>query len=105
MKSPIKRVLNILNRELKLANSTEAKAILSSTILEVQTNLITFENEVMSSVFDSGFSLGSDAILNDKSNITGREWIEKNQNNLILCEICDSEIIPNCEYEDCPNKF
>ena len=104
MKSPIKRVLNILNRELKLANSTEAKAILSSTILEVQTNLITFENEVMSSVFDSGFSLGSDAILNDKSNITGREWIEKNQNNLILCEICDSEIIPNCEYEDCPNR-
>ena len=104
MKTPIKRVLNILNRELKLANSTEAKAILSSTILEVQTNLITFENEVMSSVFDSGFSLGSDAILNDKSNITGREWIEKNQNNLILCEICDSEIIPNCEYEDCPNR-
>ena len=104
MKSPIKRVLNILNRELKLANSTEAKAILSSTILEVQTNLITFENEVMSSVFDSGFSLGSDAILNDKSNITGREWIEKNQNNLILCEMCDSEIITNCEYEDCPNR-
>ena len=104
MKSPIKRVLNILNRELKLANSTEAKAILSSTILEVQKNLITFENEVMSSVFDSGFSLGSDAILNDKSNITGREWMEKNQNNLILCEICDSEIIPNCEYEDCPNR-
>jgi hypothetical protein len=104
MKTPIKRVLNILNRELKLANSTEAKAILSSTILEVQTNLITFENEVMSSVFDSGFSLGSDAILNDKSNLTGREWIEKNQNNLILCEICDSEIIPNCEYEDCPNR-
>jgi len=104
MKTPINRVLNILNRELKLANSTEAKAILSSTILEVQPNLIIFENEVMSSVFDSGFSLGSDAILNDKSNITGREWIEKNQNNLILCEICDSEIIPNCEYEDCPNR-
>ncbi len=105
MTTPIKRVLNILNRELKLANTTESKAILSATIIEIESNLLHFENEIMSDIFDSGFSLGSDAVLNDKGNITGREWL-RNQSNTknILCEICDSEIIPECEYVECPNR-
>lgn len=105
MKTPIKKALSILNRELKLAKSVESKAILSEIILEVESNLIKAENDIMATMFDYGFSHGCDYALNDKGNISGKEWLlQKESSKVILCEICDSEVIPDCEYKDCPNN-
>lgn len=105
MQTPISKVLKILRRELELSKSIESKAILSATIVEIESNLIAYETQIMSDVFDSGFSLGADSVLNDKPNISGNEWIANRVNDKkIICEICDSEIIPECEYSDCPNR-
>ena len=104
MKTPIKKVLSILKRELTLCNGIESKAILSELILEIESNLINYENDIMAEMFDSGFSMGCDYALNDKENITGKKWLEQ-QNKIILCEICDSEVIPICDYEECPNRM
>lgn len=105
MRTPIKRVLNILNRELKISNSNDTKSVLSKMLVEIETNIVPLENATMSDIFDTGFSLGSDAVLNDKPNINGVEWVKNYiDDKIILCEICDSEIIPECEYSDCPYK-
>jgi hypothetical protein len=105
METPIKSVLSILNRELKLATKLESQAILSQIIVEIKTNLIPFEKQKMAEMFDSGFSMGCDYALNDNfDNISGDEYlnIKNKSNKIITCEICDSEVIPNCKYEDCP---
>jgi hypothetical protein len=105
MSYPTKRILSILNRELVLSMNAETKAVLSDIINQVKTNIVPLENEKMAELFDTGFSMGCDYALNDRGNISGKEWIAKQKSKqVILCEICDSEVIPNCEYEDCPNK-
>lgn len=105
MLSPIERTLNILNRELLLCNNLETKAVISEIIVKVKTNLLPFEKQNMAEMFDSGFSMGCDYALNDNfDNISGEEYIniKKKSNQIITCEICDSEVIANCKYEDCP---
>lgn len=105
METPIKSVLSILNRELKLANKLESQAILSQIIVEVKTNIVPEENKNMEEMFDTGFSMGCDYALNDRGNMTGKEWLlRKNSEKIIHCEICDSEVLPNCEYYNCPNN-
>jgi hypothetical protein len=104
MLTPIKRTLNILNRELLLCKNLETKAVISEIIVQVKTNLIPFEKEKMAEMFDSGFSIGCDYALNDQGNISGKEFIEKQNSKVITCEICDLEVIPDCGYLECPYK-